>query len=73
VTRRIQKGVTRTPYVPSDLNNDLKVDAKDLLRMLSVWHTEVQNASPEDMNDDHVLDLMDLSLLQQEWHEASGP
>lgn len=62
---------TDTPY-SADIDENNKVDTSDLLRMLGVWNSEVQSASPEDLNDDTQLDMEDLLIFAEQWQAATG-
>ena len=63
---------TQSPFVPSDLTLDDKVDARDLLCLLKAWCSGVVEASPEDLYDDEAMDMLDLALFQESWHQFAG-
>jgi len=61
---------TRTPFVRSDVNNDLKVDADDLLCALRDWH---ESAQIYFHHRDWSVDSLDLAAFVSCWHETTGP
>ena len=64
---------TRTPFVPADIDNDLTVDAEDLLRFLMAWRGNLQGPSPEDVYPDGNIDSLDLAAMQAYWYMTTGP
>ncbi len=64
--------ITGTPFVPSDIVEDNRVDSIDLLRLLEVWDEVIQPASPEDLFDDDTMNLLDLAVFQRDWGKVTG-
>lgn len=63
---------TQVPTIPGDITDDQKVNAVDVLDLLSAWNGDIGSASPEDINHDGGLDMEDLLILSENWHVTTG-